>query len=130
MARDKEPGPLTRLVLRFLINTGALVVAAYILNFVAPQSIEIADWQSALATGAIFGLVNALIRPLVSFFTCLLQMITLGLFTLVINALMLLLTSTVAEYLQIGFHVNGFGPAFLGAILVSIVSTLLTHILP
>ena len=129
MARGNEAGPLTRLVLRFVINTGSLVGAAYILNYFAPGSIEIADWQSALATGAVFGLVNALIRPLVSLFTCLLQLLTLGLFTLIINALMLLLTSWVAELLQIGFRVNGFGAAFFGAILVSLVSMLLTRVL-
>lgn len=129
MARGNEAGPLTRLVLRFVINTGSLVGAAYILNYFAPGSIEIADWQGALATGAVFGLVNALIRPLVSLFTCLLQLVTLGLFTLVINALMLLLTSEVAKLLQIGFQVHGFGAAFFGAILVSLVSMLLTRAL-
>lgn len=143
MARENEAGPLTRLVLRFVINTGSLVGAAYILNYFAPNStdtsgwqsaltsgpIAIANWQSALATGAVFGLVNALIRPLVSLFTCLLQLLTLGLFTLIINALMLLLTSWVAELLQIGFQVNGFGAAFFGAILVSLVSMVLTRAL-
>lgn len=129
MAKPRELGPLGWLVFRFIINTGALAIAVYIVNYFAPDSIVLADWQSALATAAILGLVNALIRPLVSCFTCLLQVITLGLFTLVVNALMLLLTSYLAEYLRIGFHVNGFGPAFFGAILLSIVSTILTHLM-
>lgn len=120
---------LNGLILRFVVNTAALVIAAYVLNTFEPGSIVIRDWQSAAITGAIFGLVNALIRPLVLFFTCLLQLMTLGLFTLVVNALMLLLTSTFAGALGIGFQVSGFGAAFFGALIISIVSTLLSWVL-
>ena len=142
--RDNQLGPLGGLLFRFIINIGALVISAYIVNFfaggpsepgtfqsvLARGPISIIGWESALATGILFGVVNALIRPLVLFFTCLLQILTLGLFTLVINALMLLFTSYLAEnFLHIGFHVDGFGAAFFGAILMSIVSTVLTHLL-
>ena len=129
MARNDERGPLTNLVLRFVVNTGSLVGAAYILNLFSPGAIIFENWQSALLTGAIFGLVNALIRPFVSCFTCLLQVMTLGLFTLVINALMLLVTSWFAAQFGIGFSVSGFPAAFFGAILVSIVSMILTRVL-
>ena len=127
MARER--GPLSNLVLRLVINTGALVAAAYVASYVAPGAIIIENWQSALATGAIFGIVNSLIRPLISFFTCLLQVLTLGLFTLVINALMLLLTSWLAGFLDIGFYVDGFWAALFGAILISLVSTVLSRLL-
>ena len=79
-------GSVTKLLLRFAINTASLVVAAYIIDSVSPGAFVIADWQSALAAGLLFGVVNALIRPLLLWITCLVQVITLGLFTLVLNA--------------------------------------------
>ena len=69
-----------------------------------------------------------MIRPLVKFLTCLINIITLGLFTLVINALMLLLSSWIAGQVGIGFQVDGFGAAFLGALLISVVSMALNLI--
>jgi len=74
----------------------------------------------------IFGLVNALIRPLVRFLTCLINVITLGLFTLVVNALMLWLSGWIAQQLNVGFKVDGFIAAFLGALLISFVSFVLS----
>lgn len=130
--RVQERGPLTNLIVRFVINTAALVAAAYILNFFAPGSIiglDIENWQTVLIVSIMFGTVNALIKPLVSCFTCLLQAMTLGLFTLVINAFMLLLTAWFAEQFGIVFYVNGFGAAFFGAIIVSVVSMVLTSVL-
>ena len=121
---------MSRLIIRLLVNVAALVAAAFVLNRLAPGSIVIADWASALLAALLLGMVNAFIRPLVSTFTCLLQLLTLGLFTLVINALMLLFTSWLAGLLHIGFQVNGFGAAFFGAILMALVSTFLTRVLP
>lgn len=78
----------------------------------------------------IFGLVNALIRPILKFLTCPLIMLTLGLFTLVINALMLLLASWLGRQLGLGFYVEGFWPAaFLGALVISVVSFVLTMLI-
>jgi putative membrane protein len=74
----------------------------------------------------ILGLVNAFIRPLLKFFTCPLIILTLGLFIFVINAAMLGLTSWVAGQLGIGFGVAGFGAAFWGALVISLVSLALT----
>ena len=74
----------------------------------------------------IFGIINATLRPLTKLLTCPIILLTLGLFALVVNGLMLWLTSTVADSLGIGFRVNGFWPAFWGALVVSIVSTLLS----
>ncbi len=136
MSRRQEGDPLTHLVVRIIINTGALAIAAGVINYaevgdftLTEGHITIVSWESGLATAVVFGLVNALIKPIVMVTTCLLQVLTLGLFTLVVNALMLLLTSWLAEVFTIGFHVNGFGAAFFGAILISLVSTMLTRLL-
>lgn len=114
------------LLISWLINAAALALAAWLI-----PGIEISDesaWLAVALMAVIFGLVNALIRPLVKFLTCLINMITLGLFTLVINALMLMLSSWIAGQLNVGFRVDGFIPAFLGALLISVVSFVLSVI--
>ncbi len=116
--------PVERLILRLLINAAALVVAAYLV-----PGIRFDNWVDVLLTALVFGVVNALIRPLVSFATCLINAITLGLFTLIINALMLWLTSYAARWLGIGFYVHGFLAAFLGALIISVGSFILTRFL-
>jgi len=104
-------------LLRFVINAAALGVAAWLL-----PGIEVDDVQALLLAALIFGLANAFIKPILAFVTCPLMILTLGLFTLVLNALMMGLTSWVAEQLEIGFRVEDFWDAFLGAIIVSLVS--------
>lgn len=126
------------LIIRLMVNTAALLIAAMIVNIgggcpPAPEAgsacpVTITDPTSAILAALVYGLVNALIRPLVSCLTCLVQMITLGLFTFVINALMLLLASWISGVLGIGFQVNGFGAAFFTALAMSIVSMLLTRL--
>jgi putative membrane protein len=75
----------------------------------------------------VLGLANALIRPVISAFSCGLIVLTLGLFTLVINALMLWLVSWIAvEWLELNFHVDGFWNALLGALIISVVSLLMS----
>jgi putative membrane protein len=75
----------------------------------------------------ILSLVNALIRPLLKLLTCPLILLTLGLFTLVINAITLLLASSLANRLfEVGFYVDGFWPALWGALIVSVVSVVLS----
>ena len=78
----------------------------------------------------VFGVLNALLRPLLALMTCPLLILTLGLFTFVINAIVLWLTSALAGKLGLGFHVTGFGAAFVGALVVSIVSFLLSVLIP
>lgn len=122
---------LGSLVARLLVNTAALIIAAMII-----PGIALGNWQSALLAGVVFGVVNALIKPLVSLITCLVQLITLGLFTFVINALMLMLTAWAFERVRplfpewdLQFTVDGFFPAaLLGALVISIVSTILTRL--
>jgi len=82
-------------------------------------------WMPILGVALVFGVVNAFIRPLAKILTFPIVIITLGLFLLVINGFMLWLTSAISDALNLGFHVEGFWAAFLGALVVSIVSGLL-----
>lgn len=119
---------MTKLVLRWLINAAALWAAAYLV-----PGIDHEGWVALLIIALVFGLINALIRPLLKLLTCPLQILTLGLFTIVINALLLLLTSWIAQNWLLPampagrfdyiFRVAGFWPAaVLGALVVSVVS--------
>lgn len=113
-----------RLVIRLVVNAIALYVATLPqLNLGIHFTGE--GWQIVIVA-FIFGLVNAVIRPILSFFTCPLILLTLGLFTLVINALMLMLTAYISSsWFSLGFQVRDFWAALLGAIVVSVVSFLL-----
>jgi len=114
------------LILRWLINGVALYVAAELV----PGIYADGGWQVLVLMAVIFGLVNALVRPILKFLTCPLIMLTLGLFTLVINALMLQLASWLGRQLGLGFYVAGFWPAaVLGALVISVVSFILTMLL-
>ena len=119
------------LLLRWLINAAALFVAAWFVPGIrlgaGDGTASSADWRTLLVVALIFGIVNVIIRPIVSFFSLPITIITLGLFIFVINALMLLLTSGIAQRLDLNFRVDGFGPAFVGALVISIVSFLLNR---
>ncbi len=115
-------GGLTGLLVRWAINAVALFVASRVVN-----GIELEGWESTIITAGLFGLLNAFIRPLVICLTCLLQILTLGLFTLVVNAAMLALTAWAAGPLGLDFEVDGFRAAFVGALVVSLVSFVLTR---
>jgi putative membrane protein len=109
------------LIVRFAVNVAALWVAQALV-----RGFDI-DTAGALLFGAIiFGVINALIRPVVAMFSCLLTVLTLGLFTLIINTAMLGLTAWIAGKFSLAFHVDGFVAAFLGALVISLVSTILT----
>jgi len=109
---------MNRLIIRWLINAAALWVAAAIV-----PGIGYSGWPALLIVALIFGLVNALIRPVLKVMTCPLLILTLGLFTIVINALMLMLTSWLAEQFNVAFWVESFWPAaVLGALVISAVS--------
>ena len=115
-----------RFVLRVLVTAAALAVAAWLVG----GGIRYGSAWSLMATALVFGVVNALIRPIVKLATCPFYVLTLGLFTLVVNALMLMLTGWLSGKLGIDFSVAGFWPAFFGALIVSVVSTLLSYFLP
>lgn len=83
-----------------------------------------------LLVAAVFGIVNSTLRPLLTILTCPLIVLTLGLFTLVINALMLMVTGWLSESLNLGFTVTGFWSAFWGGLAVGLVSMILALLLP
>ena len=83
-------------------------------------------WMPLLGVALVFGVVNAFVRPLAKILTFPIVILTLGLFLLVINGLMLWLTSALSDAMNLGFHVQGFLAAFLGALVVSIVSGVLS----
>lgn len=107
---------------RLLINAAALWAATRIVPGLSFDG----DWRLLFAVALIFGVLNAAVRPVLWFMTLPLLIITLGLFTFVLNALMLWLTGAISDRLGLGFHVAGFGAAFLGALVVSIVSFMLS----
>ena len=109
-------------VVRLLVNAAALWVATRLVTGVSFDG----DWISFLGVALVFGVINAFIRPLAKILTFPLIIVTFGIFALVINGLMLMLTSRLSDALGFGFHVDGFGAAFWGALVVSIVSTILS----
>jgi putative membrane protein len=114
-----------RFLLRLLINAAALWVAVQIV----PGITYTGNWLPFLGVALIFGIVNALIRPIVKLFTLPVILLTLGLFALVVNGLMLWLTGWLSTGLGLQFQVVGCWSAILGALVVSIVSALLSMIL-
>lgn len=114
------------LLLRLLGNAIALYVASTLVDGIQFAGNGRVDVGGLLAVALIFGVVNAVIKPLVKVATCPAYAVTLGLFTLVVNALMLLLTGWLAGLLNLSFQVDGFWPAFWGAIIITFVSFLLS----
>ncbi|MDR1767252.1 MAG: phage holin family protein [Propionibacteriaceae bacterium] len=110
----------------FLASAAALAVATYLLPGITAQG---DNWQeksiTVLGVAVLFGLVNAIVKPLFKFVAAPLVMISLGLFLLVINACLLQLVAWLAGQLGIGWQVDGWGSAFLGALIVSVVSFIL-----
>jgi putative membrane protein len=121
------------MVVRWFINAVALLIAALIIPKIrltaSGTSPGLNEWVTLAIVALIFGVINAIIRPVVVLFTLPLTIVTLGLFMFVVNALMLLLTSRIAQALNLGFRVEGFGAALLGALVISVVSFLLARML-
>lgn len=110
-------------LLRWLVNAVALWVATE----VVPGVSYVGGLPSFLLAALIFGLVNATLRPVTKLLTCPLILVTFGLFALVVNGLMFWLAGSLASSIGINLRVAGFWPAFWGALVVSIVSALLSH---
>ncbi|MER0241156.1 phage holin family protein [Streptomyces sp. HSW2009] len=118
-------------VVKTLANAGALAVAIWLLKDITLTGENTGRKTVTLILVALlFGLVNFVVKPLVKFLSFPLFLVTLGLFTLVVNAFMLLLTSWLADAADLSFHVDGFGAAFVGALIISIVSWALNAALP
>jgi len=107
------------LLARWLLNTLVLILTAYLV----PGIFFATPW-SALMTSLIFGLVNAIIRPIMLILTLPINVFTLGLFTLIINALMFWLTSTIVK----GFEVTNFTAAFWGALVYWLIVTMINYV--
>ncbi|MGE3855325.1 MAG: phage holin family protein [Dehalococcoidia bacterium] len=116
-----DPWAPRTLVLRFIVNLAGLFLADQLV-----PGIRIADWQTLIAGTAIFAIVNLLLRPLATLVSCCLIVFTFGLFVLVINAVLLLVTAWASRQLGLGFTIDDFWSAFLGALVISIVSLFAT----
>jgi putative membrane protein len=110
------------IIVRLLLNAAALFAAVRVVQGVRFDGTVLAFLGVAL----VFGVVNAVVKPVLALFSIPLLLLTLGLFTLVINALVLWMTAGLSGALGLGFHVDGFGAAFLGALVVSVVNVLLS----
>lgn len=110
------------LLMHWVFNAAALWVACYFLTGLDFNGTIV----QLLMVAAVFGLVNSLLRPLLTILTCPLIVLTLGIFTLVINALMLMVTGWLSTSWRLGFAVSGFWPAFWGGLVIGIVSLMLS----
>jgi len=117
---------MIRFLLRWAINAIALYAALRLVPGLQAQSMT---WLNILLLALIFGLINALIRPVLSLVTCPMIVLTLGLFTLLLNTFLFWVTGWVGERFGIGFQATGFVPLFLGALVVSLVSWILSQLL-
>jgi putative membrane protein len=115
-----------RLLLRWLVSAAAVYAAAI---FVPGIRLE-EGFTNLLIVALVVGLVNALVRPILKMLACGLIVLTLGLFLLVINAVLLLLAAWLAQEAGVGFYVDGLVPAFFGSIVISLVSFVLSLLLP
>ena len=120
-----------RLLLRLVVNAAALAIATWILSGISlTGTTTTGKIITLLIVALIFGILNVIIKPFFALFTAPLILLTLGLFLIVINACMLLLTSWLAGLFDLGWQVDGFWTAVLGAIIISVVSFILNVFLP
>ncbi|MFR9777974.1 phage holin family protein [Micromonospora sp. MS34] len=119
----------------FLIRLVITAIALWITTLIVP-GVEVTGRNGAntaltlLAVALIFGVVNAVLKPVIRVFGCVFYLLTLGLFALVVNALLFLLTDWIARQLHLPFHVDGFWAAFWGAIVMAVVSWLISVAVP
>jgi len=111
---------ILQIILSLVLNAVALIVTAYIV-----PGFAVADFTAALLAAIVLGVVNTFIKPILSFITAPLTIVTLGLFAFVVNAVVLFLVSAVVP----GFTINGWVPAILGAIVLSIAGAVLNSLL-
>jgi putative membrane protein len=109
-------------LIRLVINAIALWLATRLVDGISFDG----NLVFLLVVALIFGVVNAIVKPILIFLTFPFLIVTLGLFLLVLNGAMVWLTGTISDAADLGFHVSGFGAAFLGGLVVSVVSFLLS----
>ena len=113
---------MTYLILRIMINALSIAIAVKVVDGI----VFTGEWWKMILVGAVFGIVNSFLKPLITFFTLPLIILSLGLFTLIVNTLMLLITVSLSGPLELGLQIHGFWPAFKGALIISIVSMVLS----
>lgn len=118
---------MTKLILRWGISMAALFAAAWLVEGIR---VEGRAWLAYAGMALVLGLVNAIVRPLLKALSCPLILLTLGLFVLVINGITLYLAARISTVMGLGFVVDGFWAAFWGALIVSIVTTVLSVFIP
>lgn len=127
----RQHAAMKKFVIKILVNAVGLYVASLVvrsgISFVGTGT-QLAE--TVLIVALIFGLVNTFIRPVVKLFSFGITLVTLGLFTFVINALMLWLTSKISEHFAVQFHVKDFLSALLGSLVITVVSLVLNALLP
>jgi putative membrane protein len=121
---DRDTPWIVRLVVRWGITMVGFLAAAWLVN-----GVDIDGARALLPAAAIFVVARAFLRPLLIFLTCPLQLLTLGLFIFVVNALILAFTAWLSGKWSIAFEVHGFAAAFLGALVISVVSFVLSRFL-
>ncbi len=120
-----------RFLIRVLVTAVALWVATLLVSGITVTGGSTArNVLTLLVVALIFGIVNAILKPLVKLFGCFLYVLTLGLIGLVVNALLFLLVSWIAGKLNLSFHVDGFWSAFWGAIIVGVVGWAINLVIP
>jgi putative membrane protein len=120
-----------RFIVRILAGAVALAVAAWLIDGISVgPGTNSERLLTLLGVAVIFGLVNAIVRPIVRLISIPLFILTLGLFTFVVNALMLLLTVWIGDQFDLAFEVDGFWSALLGALVISIVTFVLNVLVP
>ena len=112
--------------MRFLLRLVITATALWLAVVLVPGIVWRGSAIGLLAVALVFGLLNALVRPLLVLLSCPLIVLTLGLFLLVLNAVMLLLTASISNSLGLEFRVDGFIPALLGGLVVAIASAILS----
>ena len=118
-----------RFLIRVLASAAALAVATAVVPGIELTTASVTSKVlTLLGVALIFGVINAVLKPIVKIVGCLFYILTLGLIALVVNALLLWLTSWLADKLNLPWHVTGFWPAFWGALIVSVVSWLLSFV--
>jgi putative membrane protein len=120
-----------RIIVWLAVNALALGVAIWLFDGITLSGdTDTNQVVKLVIVGAIFGVINMIVRPIVNLLSLPLIILTLGLFLIVVNALMLLLTSKISESIDLGFHVDGFWTAVWGSIVISISSMVLGAIFP
>ena len=119
------------IVIRLLISSLALWISTLVIDGITVEGTAAEKAGTLLVVAAIFGIVNAVLRPIIKVLGCWAYALTLGLIAVVVNGALFMLTSWIAEQLDLSFHVDGFWPAaVLGAILIGVVSWLLNLVVP